>query len=107
MSEKIKSIFDPTYYSTETANGSPVRLVEYAKGPISVFSRPTKHVTVYIDLLNDADLELIESLGLPRWYFDFTGKGMTFQLYKQEYVSKTQLKALNLKTPWKHEPDKE
>lgn len=93
----------PQYYYTETENGSPVEIKVTMNGNFTAWSRPTRNEHVFIDLLCKADLKIIEDLGLPRWYFDFTGKGMVFDKFKQEYVSKTQLEALKLKTPYRNE----
>ena len=91
---------DYTYYASITKNGSAVRIKEWTS-PGTAWSCGTIHRTIFIDKLNDDDYKLIEALGLPRWYFDFTGRGMTFSDSDSgKYVLSTQLKALEIQRPW-------
>lgn len=88
-------------YTTTTANGSKVVISRRKVGTTTAW----QHIQIYediatIELLTDTDYQLIESLGFPRWYFDFTGKGITLPLHKQEYVCQQIIKELNFKTPY-------
>lgn len=94
-------MFEPIYYETETANGSKVKIKSEIKGSFTAWSGPTRYEYIFIDYLVDADFELINNLQLPNWNFDFTGRGMVLQKGKQDWgITKTQLEALKLKTPW-------
>lgn len=86
------------WYSTTTKNGSEVRIKEWTS-PGTAWTCRTRRRTYFIDALNDADYNLIEELGLPRWHFDYTGRGMVFSDSDNGYVRKMQLDALSLQFP--------
>ncbi len=89
------------YMYTETENGSKVVLKTVLKQKSSAWGTGTREEYVFIDYLNDKDFELIKSLGLPNWYFDYTGRGIVLPKSNQNYVVRKQLEILKLKTPYR------
>jgi hypothetical protein len=88
-----------TWYTTETDNGSKVRIKEWIT-PGTAWTQGTKHSIFFIELSNK-DLEIQKSLPLPNWRWDFTGKGLTLEKGKMDYgVTKMHFDNLNIKTPW-------
>jgi hypothetical protein len=90
------------YYQSETENGSPVKIKEILVPRRTAWSVGVRRTIFYVDL-NEKDLEIQKSLGLPNWRWDFTGKGLVLEKGEQDWgVTQTHLDNLKIKTPWKH-----
>lgn len=90
------------YYQSETENGSPVRIKEIHVPKRNVWSVGSRRTIFYVDL-NEKDLKIQKSLGLPNWIWYFTGKCLVLERGNQDWgVTQTYLDNLKIKTPWRH-----
>lgn len=102
----MNSSIDIGEWFTTTRNGSKVIIRRRKEGVTTAWQHiPTYADYAYIRKLNKLDIELVNSLGLPNWYHDFTGEGMVLPLHKQEYVAKKLKEALDIQTPYKDKED--
>lgn len=88
-----------TWYTTETNNGSKVRIKEWIT-PGTAWTQGNRHTVFFVEL-NDKDLEIQKALPLPHWRWDYTGRGLTLRKGTLDWgVTETHLSKLEIKTPW-------